>query len=73
MDKLISSRLLVHFAGDLHQPLHGTEMTSNEFPGGDYGGNKIKLHLPSNGKAINLHSFWDDGAFVWPYIHRPLN
>jgi len=41
-----------------------------EFPNGDQGGNLIKLTYKD--KQLNLHSFWDDGAFVWPYVKRPL-
>ncbi len=43
-------RFLVHFVGDLHQPLHAGER-------GDHGGNLVKLTF--EGKPLNLHSAWD--------------
>jgi hypothetical protein len=43
---------LVHFTGDVHQPLHVGR-------GDDYGGNKIKVRW--FGQYSNLHSVWDGG------------
>lgn len=45
---------VVHFAGDLHQPLHAED--SN-----DRGGNDV--HLTYFGKHTNLHAIWD-GAII---------
>lgn len=44
-------RLLVHFMGDLHQPLH--------VGGTDLGGNLVKVNW-MNRWQTNLHSTWDD-------------
>jgi hypothetical protein len=44
-----SMRFVLHFFGDIHQPLH----TENE----DRGGNEI--HVVFDGKHTNLHSVWD--------------
>lgn len=49
--KLMYLRLLIHIAGDLHQPMHVSRAE-------DQGGNKIKLNWFS--EAANLHSLWDD-------------
>ena len=46
----------LHLIGDAHQPLHCTTRVSLTLPGGDDGGNGVKL--TSSGSA-NLHSFWD--------------
>ncbi len=47
----IALRFLIHFIGDLHQPLHvGREE--------DLGGNKIKVTWFD--KEMNLHSLWDN-------------
>lgn len=35
----VALRLLMHYMGDMHQPLHTTERYSEEHPNGDYGGN----------------------------------
>ncbi|KAF8874821.1 phospholipase C/P1 nuclease domain-containing protein [Mucidula mucida] len=42
-------KFLVHFLGDLHQPLHLT--------GRDRGGNGVKVLF--GGRSTNLHSLWD--------------
>jgi hypothetical protein len=50
-------KFLVHFVGDLQQPLHGTENA------GDHGGNKVKItYFGDSGTAqypLNLHWVWD--------------
>jgi hypothetical protein len=43
---------LVHFIGDMHQPLHCADNK-------DRGGNDVKVDL--FGRATNLHSTWDSG------------
>ncbi|KAJ8060373.1 hypothetical protein OCU04_010702 [Sclerotinia nivalis] len=48
-DKYIAAKFIVHFVGDIHQPLHAENI--------DIGGNTIKVTF--NGKATNLHSLWD--------------
>src|SRR5205823_2530085 len=44
-------RLLVHFMGDLHQPLH--------IGGADRGGNQVPINWMKRWET-NLHSTWDD-------------
>lgn len=58
-DKLTSYQLrcLIHFLGDIHQPLHATDMYSDEFPNGDRGGNSYKLK--SHDHINELHALWD--------------
>jgi hypothetical protein len=43
-------RLLIHFIGDIHQPLHHGRET-------DQGGNKVKVTW--FGESTNLHTVWD--------------
>ncbi|MGO9262772.1 MAG: S1/P1 nuclease [Bryobacteraceae bacterium] len=43
---------LIHFVGDMHQPLHCSDNH-------DKGGND--LHVQFNGQPSNLHSVWDSG------------
>ncbi|MBL0018783.1 MAG: S1/P1 nuclease [Bacteroidetes bacterium] len=50
---------LIHFVGDLHQPLHSTSMYTNALPGGDMGGNLFPL---KDSIHTNLHKLWDDGC-----------
>ena len=47
---------LLHLVGDVHQPLHATARVSSTEPGGDSGGNLVKL----NCAHCELHAFWDD-------------
>lgn len=49
---------LVHFVGDLHQPMHSTTMYTRQDPDGNRGGNEFKL----KGKWNNLHALWDDAC-----------
>ena len=46
-------RFLVHFVGDLHQPLHCAEQN------GDKGGNLVKVTFLSRPEVMNLHWVWD--------------
>ena len=43
-------RFLVHFVGDMHQPLHVGERS-------DHGGNTVKVAF--DGQSLNLHAAWD--------------
>ena len=44
-------KLLIHFVGDAHQPMHTARKA-------DYGGNRIKVTWFNN--ATNLHAVWDE-------------
>jgi hypothetical protein len=52
-DRLMALKFVVHFVGDIHQPLHDED-------NGDKGGNNI--HLTYFGKSTNLHAVWDGGV-----------
>jgi hypothetical protein len=66
-DKKFHLKLLVHFMGDLHQPLHlGLE--------GDKGGNDIKVKW--FGASTNLHAVWDSkmiDSYGMSYSELALN
>ena len=49
-DKVFYLKMLVHFVGDLHQPMHIGQKE-------DRGGNRIKVEW--FGQGTNLHSVWD--------------
>jgi hypothetical protein len=62
-------RLVIHFVGDIHQPLHCATRVDSTNPEGDRGGNLVSIMVPgSNGqlKKTNLHSFWDGGIGSFP-------
>jgi hypothetical protein len=55
--KAFATANLVHFYGDIHQPLHATELFDATYPDGDYGGNLI--HVYWQGQEWRLHFIWD--------------
>jgi hypothetical protein len=57
-------RFLIHYTGDIHQPLHATARVNHEYPAGDRGGNSFPL--PSIDGAKNLHSVWDSVLYSEP-------
>lgn len=63
---------LVHFYGDIHQPLHCTELFSSTYPTGDRGGNDQSVTV--DGTSTKLHFIWD--SVCWEYnqeLTRPLS
>jgi hypothetical protein len=52
-ERLMALAFLVHFVGDLHQPLHAAERD------GDQGGNKLPVHYGVVAGRTNIHSVWD--------------
>ena len=62
-------RFIIHFVGDIHQPLHCADRVDSAHPDGDRGGNLVSLMVrDKNGllKQTNLHSFWDGGIGAYP-------
>lgn len=52
-ERLMALAFLIHFVGDLHQPLHAAERD------GDQGGNKLRVHYGVTAERTNIHSVWD--------------
>ena len=65
LERVFALRVLIHVAGDLHQPLHAATRVSRRYPYGDAGGNRVAL--PRNNIAKNLHAYWDraGGALLY--------
>lgn len=62
-------RLIIHFVGDIHQPLHSTDRVSRALPRGNQGGNLVTIKITDpngNLRSINLHSYWDGGLERFP-------
>lgn len=62
-------RFIIHFVGDIHQPLHCATRVSSANPQGDRGGNSVSIKIPGTGgtlKTTNLHSYWDGGIGSFP-------
>jgi hypothetical protein len=72
LEDAIQMRLLIHFIGDIHQPLHCATLYSRNFTKGDVGGNSYKIVYDS---SINeLHALWDAGlGNLETDIPRPLS
>lgn len=51
-ERLIALAFLVHFVGDLHQPMHAGDH-------GDLGGNRVAANYGVIGGRANLHGIWD--------------
>lgn len=56
-------RLIIHYVGDLHQPLHAVAEVDSTYPSGDKGGNAESI--PSKSGANNLHAVWDSVAYEY--------
>jgi hypothetical protein len=50
-ERLMALQFLLHFIGDLHQPLHAADDQ-------DHGGNEVRVVL-AGFRAGNLHQYWD--------------
>ena len=57
--KAIALAWLFHLVGDIHQPLHTTQLFTVEYPKGDRGGNEICVRVTQAGQPMDLHRFWD--------------
>lgn len=65
-------RFLVHFIGDVHQPMHVSYRD-------DFGGNRIDVRFMADGDT-NLHAVWDTGLLRqhlgsdgWPTLAKTLH
>jgi len=73
-------RFLVHYVGDVHQPLHAMSRVNHRYPKGDRGGNLFRIpdkdrsgwwnswltHLWDSGSKWNLHAVWDSALYEFP-------
>jgi hypothetical protein len=50
-ERRLALQYLLHFVGDIHQPLHATDHH-------DHGGNEVRIDLPGH-RPGNLHQYWD--------------
>jgi hypothetical protein len=57
-------RFIIHFVGDIHQPLHCATRVDSAHPDGDRGGNLVSIKVGT--KKTNLHSYWDGGIGSFP-------
>lgn len=65
-------RYVIHFVGDIHQPLHATALENDALPQGDAGGNRYPIGVAPEFATMerapkNLHSLWDMGAGLFNF------
>lgn len=68
-EKAQALRFVIHFVGDIHQPLHCATRVTSDRPEGDQGGNKFQITVISDKgrkKKGELHALWDDGIETFP-------
>lgn len=74
--RALALRYLLHFVGDVHQPLHNVARETDRYPDGDRGGNSFAI-APISGwgsrPVSNLHALWDFGAGGFLPARRPLS
>jgi len=56
-------RLLIHYLGDIHQPLHCSTRVDSAFPQGDKGGNEFAI--PNHYESEDLHAVWDSVLYTY--------
>lgn len=61
--KSYALRLLIHYLGDVHQPLHCSSRVDKAFPEGDKGGNMFPL--PNHFQSDDLHGVWDSVLYTY--------
>lgn len=74
-ERAFMARYLMHVVGDIHQPLHNTNLFNETYPDGDLGGNRINVTTDTN-YTIKLHNYFDSIALYQDpnkKIDRPLN
>jgi len=59
-------RMIVHYVGDVHQPLHSATLVDSHYTTGDRGG--TSEHIPSKDGVSSLHFVWD--SVLYEYTGR---
>ena len=57
-------RFIIHFVGDIHQPLHCAVRVDDANPTGDQGGNRVSILVADSTGRLRpdrLHGYWDEG------------
>jgi len=59
---------VLHIAGDIHQPMHVSDLFSKDFPTGNAGATMSYVRDPVTNKPIPLHVLWDSNALRIPSL-----
>ncbi len=65
-ERVDALKFVVHFVGDVHQPLHCIDRDE------DRGGNLRTVHFPGHDKDSNLHRVWDEDLVRECLAGRPV-
>jgi hypothetical protein len=58
-ERLLALKFLLHFVGDIHQPLHAATRTDPQIGHQDFGGNCVGILRGKAKTPTRLHSYWD--------------
>jgi hypothetical protein len=64
-------RFIIHFVGDIHQPLHCATRVTAALPSGDQGGNLFPIKVANKSTPNELHALWDGGLLAFPSGNPP--
>jgi len=62
-ERALALSWLLHLVGDIHQPLHVSDLFSKEFPAGNAAGTQEYVMDPVNKKPMPLHLLWDSNIY----------
>ena len=62
-ERALALSWLLHMVGDIHQPLHVSDLFSKNFPAGNAAGTQQYVMDPVNKKPIPLHLLWDSNIY----------
>lgn len=61
---------VLHILGDIHQPMHVSDLFSKDFPTGNAGATLSYVQDPVTKKPIPLHVLWDSNALRIPSLEE---
>ena len=72
--KSFALRLIIHYVGDIHQPLHATSLVNDTYKHGDAGGNYERLPNVNDSGVTTLHAVWDSVGYAYTgYASLPFD
>jgi len=57
-------RMVIHYVGDIHQPLHAVAEVDHLYPEGDQGGNLHHIPDTTGSTVKDLHAVWDSVIYT---------
>ena len=61
---------MLHIVGDIHQPMHVSDLFSADFPTGNAGATMSYVHDPVTDRPIPLHILWDSNFLRVPSLEE---